>query len=680
MAINASLTGRLRNTSLPKRNALLPLFEAVVNAIQAVDAVHDGMESTQIAVTINRSHQLLSQLGADVDHSATPLDPITGFVVSDNGEGFHDGNMSSFETLDSEYKLAYGCRGVGRLLWLKAFDKVEVASCYKDQQDKSRKRSFVFSANAGVSQQAVTGCDDPQTGSEVRLISFHETYRKAAPKTTSAIARSLLEHCLWYFVRPGGAPNIAVIDGPERVDLTSVYDEYMHCSARTEEITVKECPFNLVHLRLKATAKNVPQLYWCADNRVVSEENLSGRIRGLGGRLRDADAEFMYACFLGSPYLDERVRMERTGFNIPESTEGAFDEHEPSLSDIRAGVLAAAEQHLLPSLEEARRAGRARVETFVDSKAPRYRPILRHVDEDKLSVDPEMSDKDLELQLHRYLADIEHELLTEGQQVLDSSDPDDPEYDRRLRAYLDKVDDVKKSDLAAYVSRRRVILDLLARAIRMDGEGRYAKEDAIHSLIMPLRTTSNDVAPGACNLWLIDEGLAFHNFLASDKPIKTMPITGSTSRKEPDLLALKVSHGPILVSEGESLPLASIVVVEFKRPARDDAAPGIEKDPLSQALQYLERVREGRVTTASGRPIPRSEQVPGFCYVVSDLTRTVQERCKAGNLRPTQDGLGFFGYNDNYKAYIEVVSFDRLLNMAHQRNRAFFDRLGLPAS
>ena len=34
----------------------------------------------------------------------------------------------------------------------------------------------------------------------------------------------------------------------------------------------------------------------------------------------------------------------------------------------------------------------------------------------------------------------------------------------------------------------------------------------------------------------------------------------------------------------------------------------------------------------------------------------------------------------NYKAYIEVVSFDRLLNGARERNRAFFDKLGLPTN
>ncbi len=126
------------------------------------------------------------------------------------------------------------------------------------------------------------------------------------------------------------------------------------------------------------------------------------------------------------------------------------------------------------------------------------------------------------------------------------------------------------------------------------------------------------------------------------------------------------------------MPLASIVVVEIKRPMRNDAAPGPDKDPLNQALRYLEQVRQGKVTTAAGRLIPRSEQIPGFCYVISDLTPTVEERCKQANLRPTQDGLGYFGYNEPYKAYIEVNSFERLLNDANQRNRAFFDHLGLP--
>lgn len=113
---------------------------------------------------------------------------------------------------------------------------------------------------------------------------------------------------------------------------------------------------------------------------------------------------------------------------------------------------------------------------------------------------------------------------------------------------------------------------------------------------------------------------------------------------------------------------------------RNDAAPGPEKDPVSQALRYLKQVRDGKVMTASGRPILGAEDIPGFCYVIADLTPTVRERCMEANLRLTPDRRGFFGYNDNFKAYVEVISFDRLLEMAHRRNHAFFDRLGLPVN
>ena len=35
--MKASIAGRIRNTNLPKTKALLPLFEAVINAFQAIE-------------------------------------------------------------------------------------------------------------------------------------------------------------------------------------------------------------------------------------------------------------------------------------------------------------------------------------------------------------------------------------------------------------------------------------------------------------------------------------------------------------------------------------------------------------------------------------------------------------------------------------------------------------------
>jgi hypothetical protein len=350
-------------------------------------------------------------------------------------------------------------------------------------------------------------------------------------------------------------------------------------------------------------------------------------------------------------------------------------------------VLQRIEHYLSDSLAAAREKVRERVESFVSKEAPRYRPVLRRIDDKGLlGVDPNLSNKDLELELHRRLRDLEAEVLREGQEVLEETALDHlgdeelaKEYAKRLDEYLAKVEDVKKADLAAYVSRRKTILDLLARAVEQNSDGKYCREDLIHNLIMPMGTTSRDGAYRASNLWIVDERLAFHNYLASDKTLKSMPITGSTSTKEPDLLALQMCDTPILVAEGPKPVWASLSIIEIKRPMRNDAAPGEQKDPIEQCLDYLKRVREGGVLTAKGRPIPGADKMPGFCYIIADLTPTLESRCLMRDLNPTDDGMGYFGYHAHFNAYIEVISFDRLLSVANQRNRAFFDVIGLPA-
>ncbi len=122
----------------------------------------------------------------------------------------------------------------------------------------------------------------------------------------------------------------------------------------------------------------------------------------------------------------------------------------------------------------------------------------------------------------------------------------------------------------------------------------------------------------------------------------------------------------------------SIVVIEIKRPMRNDVSE--DKNPIQQSLDYVMRLRSGGLLTASGRPIPPSQNSPAFCYILADLTSTMINHCIFADLKPTHDGLGYFGFNDGLKAYIEVVSFDRLVNAATERNKAFFDKLGLPAA
>lgn len=680
MSIATNLHGRLRNTSLPYSNGLLPVFEAVANSIHAIEDAELPMEQGNITIEIIRAKPgRLDFTANQKKRGAESKEDITGFKITDNGIGFTDANMTSFHTLDSEYKAERGGRGVGRLMWLKAFRRVRISSIFSDSGGNFKCRDFVFRVRDGVKEEPLQEENGNNRQTVVHLQDFQERYRQASPKTARVIANNLLEHCLWYFVRQGGAPQITISDGDELIYLDQVYESQMMASASTEKIQIKEVEFELIHLKLSTVSSKKHSIAFCAANRLVKEESIKGKIPGLYGSLSDDNGTFVYSCYVSSPLLDKKVRSERTSFDIAEEPMSLFASTELSQKEIRDAIINRAKMFLAEYLDEKKRLGKERITSFVNKRAPRYRPILPRISDEDLAVDPDISDKDLDLLLHRQLAEIESQMLADGHNLMVPQDSENlKDYSARIEAYLKTVEDIKKSDLANYVSHRKVILDLLEMAIRRDDEGKYAREDLIHNLIMPMRKDSSDVFLDSCNLWLLDERLAFHDYLASDKALASIPITEATGGKKPDIVALNVFDNPILVSEGQQLPLASLVVVELKRPMRNDATQGEEKDPIEQALGYLDRIREGNVTTAAGRPIPRSEAIPGFCYVLCDLTSTVKNRCKMHDATRTSDGLGYFFYHKEYKAYVEVISFDRLLNAARERNRAFFDQLGLP--
>lgn len=74
-------------------------------------------------------------------------------------------------------------------------------------------------------------------------------------------------------------------------------------------------------------------------------------------------------------------------------------------------MLARTKEYLVTFWQENCSAGRKRVDDFINSHAPRYRPIAHYVAEEQLIVDPEKSDKDLELHLHTHWYEVERQLV-----------------------------------------------------------------------------------------------------------------------------------------------------------------------------------------------------------------------------------------------------------------------------
>ena len=677
--MRSELNGRLRNTNLPYGKGLMPVYEAVINSIEAIEernlTEQRALSDYSIRLEIDRIEQL------DIDPKPGPRaeGEIRGFTIVDNGVGFTDKNWESFGTLDSLHKVEKGCRGIGRLMWLKAFDNVMVRSSYVENGEVKR-RDFSFSIGNEVSEPTVGPVESGEVATVVDLLGFKKRFASAAHKTLEKIASGLLEHCLWYFIRAEGVPQITVRDNSSSIELFELFDAHMHGSSASEAIELKDRTFEITHVRVRVDRNKPHTLGYCASGRLVREESITGKIPGLYRAITDADGQFTYMAYLTSDYLDEQVTNERVHFNISETAEGLFGETEISYNDIREAVYPRVAKYLEINLEDVLSEGRERVETFVSTKAPRYRPLLGHIPSERLSVDPGVSDKDLDILLHKETFEVEQSILKEGHELLSESvDYDD--YANRLANYMDVVTDLRQSDLASYVAHRRVVIDLLDFAIKRQEDGKFVREDVIHELIVPMRATSTDSEYQRQNLWLVDERLAFHHFLASDLPLTSNPTTASASTKEPDIASIRVFENPMLMGEG-SVQQASITIIEIKRPMREGFRTGEDeaKDPILQSLGYLRRLREG-ACTVKGRTIPNADRIPGFVYVLADLTNSLVDCCKMHQLKATADGMGYFGYHgdESYNAYIQVISFDGLVESAKERNRAFFDTLGLPA-
>lgn len=672
MSLQTNLRGRLRNTSLPKKHGFMPVFEAIVNSIHAIEEKGSWNDQDRITLSIHRTSQISLNIEAKPEK-------IIGFSITDTGCGFDDTNFNSFETLDSEHKIDKGCRGVGRLLWLKVFDRIEVESKFKNEQGKFSQRHFSFN-DSGVHGNKINSYDGIRTtGTIIKLDGFDESYRKEVPAKAKLIAYQLLEHCLWYFVRGEGIPEIIIEDGSEEISLRQLYNNHMHATACSEKIKISDHIFELTHIKFYDSVNKKHQISLCAANRLVKKENIHGKIPGLYAKICDESGEFTYTCYVSSEYLDKHVRSERTSFDIADNLDGIFEETEISMKLIRESVLERIKIHLQDLLSSNINAGKKRIDDFISTQAPRYRPIVTHVPTNELIIDPEKSDREVELYLHEKWYAVERHLLNEGHNIMEPINGEHIEdYKIRLQEYIQKVGDLKKSDLANYLCHRKIIIDILQKSIKCLDNGKYVRENIIHDLIMPMGKDSTEVFLDSCNLWLINERLAFHDYLASDKAITSTPITASKSVKKPDLVSLKIFDNPMLVNPDHAFPMATLTVIEIKRPMRNDISEGENKNPIEQCLSYLRLIREGKAKTKSGALIPRSESIPGYCYILCDLTQSMIDRCEYANFTMTADGMGYFGYNKHANAYFEVISFNQLVRSAKERNQAFFDKLGFP--
>lgn len=77
----------------------------------------------------------------------------------------------------------------------------------------------------------------------------------------------------------------------EVVSLNRLMDEFVFSALPLTTVEVMGQKLDMINLCLRSSTRNpAARLYWFAANRVVTEENLTGKVAGLYGRLMDQAA------------------------------------------------------------------------------------------------------------------------------------------------------------------------------------------------------------------------------------------------------------------------------------------------------------------------------------------------------------------------------------------------------
>lgn len=671
--MKVNLVGRVNNMKLNKTKVLMPVFEAVVNSFEAIEDCNAG-SSGYINIKVERD---ISQTRiADGEH---PEFPISGFIVEDNGIGFNDINYDSFQTSDTLFKQSKGGKGVGRFLWLKAFGKVNISSVFEKNNSLFKREFIFFLTDDDIPTAQPKKIVNGTMLTVVHLVGLKSEYRDACPKKLNTIAIRMIEHCLSYFLRPD-CPRVLLTDGETSICLNEEFNRYVMDHTVSEQFEIEGKQFSILHLKLQSTEERMHGIHYCANNRDVMFEPIRSRIPNLSKKIKEDSGTYWYLGYVSGDYLDQCVNSERTDFDMPEENQLNFPDV-ITRNELSAAVTEQVKTHLADYLQKVNYEKVETIKSYVQNKAIEYRPLLKHKPEVIETISPDVTEEDkIELELHKLQSDFEIELKKQGQDILSGrpkSAKDLPIYKEKLTTYIEKANDVGRSKLANYIVHRRVILDILGNNLKYDKESKYELEEAVHEIVFPLRSTSDDVGADQQNLWLIDEKLAYHFFLASDKELKQVEPANSDENKKPDLI---IFNRPFAFVD-EDAPYGSVVIVEFKRPGRDDYSDhDLKRNPIAQVYNYISIIREGEAKDKDGQELATRKNVPFYGYIIADMTKSLRRLAENASLIQTPDNMGYYGYNQNRDAYIEIISYQKLVADARKRNQILFRKLNLPTA
>ena len=259
----------VETVDLTPQDALLPLYECVVNSIISLIQSKERQKEIQIKIKRGGNPSQLSTSGIRTIHS---------IIITDNGIGFHDNNFKSFETPFSKVNKEFGCKGVGRFTMLASFREIYVRSNYAENGTWMY-REFKCDAESEVQPISLRTSEIEENKTSIELLDcFNPIIKDRTAISIEEISQELMNHCLIYYLS-GQMPKVTIFEADSKKGevLNDLYAKVSKEKERKFEIANHSFKAYITKVKKENNRKH-HYIYYCANSRVVGQGSSVGKI------------------------------------------------------------------------------------------------------------------------------------------------------------------------------------------------------------------------------------------------------------------------------------------------------------------------------------------------------------------------------------------------------------------
>jgi hypothetical protein len=658
---------------------LMPLFEVVVNSIQSIEDKSDDSIGI-ISIKVIRD----KQRAIEIDDMA-PYQPITGFEICDNGVGFVEQRLHAFNDAFTDFNAKKGCKGVGRYTVLACFGSMDINSTFLENGNWYN-RNFRFDNVKAIGSERDENkvlSKDHKLSTKVCLNNYKKHYQDFINKEhveIKDIATDIIEHCLPYFINSKTMPLIRIYDEDDThhsLLLNDIYKDIIKFDKKSNPMHINgiESDFNLFYLRNYSNEAH--SFHLCANNREVGRKiTISKCIPSFVQRLIDDETgkKYSISVYVTGNFLDEKANNQRNEFSIPTKKDMVNALDIISIEELMENFSEDVRNQYSDFIATVDKEKNDRIRGYIlNYKTPRlvYKHLLsiEHIFDD---IPANVTDEKLEAYLHKKVFMLEQNRTKSFNKIFGKKQYNKDEFSRILRDVLHEEAAFSFDKLADLLIRRKVIINLFRQYLDWRDEDSYMREEDLHNIIFTMGATTDTIPNDYHNLWLLDERLSFYHRTVSDKQLRLNNDFGTDSLKEPDLL---IYDFPWAYSDNPQ-KVNSLVIFEFKRPGRD-MNNSKDRKLDSQVEGYFEKLMESKAKNEKGQFLNLQDNTPKFGYVICDLHNELIEYNVKHNYFKKTPYNTLYKINPELNMYIEVMSYQTMLEAAEKRHDAFFRALGI---